>query len=230
MLNHSCFRLRADANEGSQSNGGSRIRFFISNLLEHLGEYAARWRRTFMLRFTLTIHEHVLTFPSSTGPGGEVRQNATRGARKSRFSSASASLSPPAKRSLVFFGSITLFRRLLHGIGALAHLSLQLNRTSRVANCTLSSSEKTSRSSWQDCRCSSLTVFDTASPAGVSEMRFARRPRGAGRHSARPSASTKASMASVAVQRGCPKPKEDPVSREKCLSALLVGHCWKDGK
>jgi|GEM_PF-2351895 hypothetical protein len=137
---------------------------------------------------------------------------------------------PTSQAQLGFFGSITLFRRLLHGIGALAHLSLQLNRTSRVANCTLSSSEKTSRSSWQDCRCSSLTVFDTASPAGVSEMRFARRPRGAGRHSARPSASTKASMASVAVQRGCPKPKGDPVSREKCLSALLVGHCWKDGK
>lgn len=112
MLNHSCFRLRADANEGSQSNGGSKNQVFHFEPLEHLGEYAARWRRTFMLRFTLTIHEHVLTFPRAAGPGGEVRQNATRGARKSRFSSASTSLSHQP--------SAAWFLRIDHPISSLA--------------------------------------------------------------------------------------------------------------
>ena len=36
------FRLRADADEGSQSNGGSKNQIFHFEPLKHLEEYAAR--------------------------------------------------------------------------------------------------------------------------------------------------------------------------------------------
>ena len=42
MLHHGRFRLRADADEGSQSNGGSKNQVFHFEPLKHLGEYAAR--------------------------------------------------------------------------------------------------------------------------------------------------------------------------------------------
>jgi hypothetical protein len=37
MLNHGCFGLRADADEGSQSNGGSKNQVFHFEPLEHWG-------------------------------------------------------------------------------------------------------------------------------------------------------------------------------------------------
>jgi hypothetical protein len=42
MHNRGRFRLRADADKGSQSNGGSKNHIFHFEPLKHLGEYAAR--------------------------------------------------------------------------------------------------------------------------------------------------------------------------------------------